>query len=81
MSTVRVQLFASYAEALGGPTIDLLLPPGSKVSDLLDCIRSLPAAAVLPPVPRVAINRSFASSEQIIFADDEIALIPPVSGG
>lgn len=81
MSTVRVQLFASYAEALGGPTIDLRLPPGSKVSDLLECIRSLPAGSVLPRAPRVAINRSFASSEQVILADDEIALIPPVAGG
>ncbi|MGH7652547.1 MAG: MoaD/ThiS family protein [Gemmatimonadaceae bacterium] len=76
-----MQLFASYAEALGGSTIDLPLPAGSKVSDLLDSIRSLPAASLLPRAPRVAINRAFASSEQVILADDEVALIPPVAGG
>ena len=81
MSTVRVQLFASYAEAFGGPTIDIPLPPGSKVSELIDRIRALPTASGLPPAARVAINRSFVSLEQVVLVDDEIALIPPVAGG
>ncbi len=81
MSTVTVQLFASYAELLGAPTVELPLAPGSTVKDLLSRIRSLPGASSLPNAPRVAINRSFAASEQIVEASDEIALIPPVAGG
>ena len=81
MSTVTVQLFASYADLLGGPTVELPLTPGTSVKDLLASLRSLPGASSLPPAPRVAINRSFATSDQLIAPSDEIALIPPVAGG
>jgi molybdopterin converting factor small subunit len=81
VSTVTVQLFASYAELLGGSTIELTLMPGSTVSELIHRIRLLPGASLLPAAPRVAVNRAFASSEQRIQPNDEIALIPPVAGG
>jgi molybdopterin converting factor subunit 1 len=81
VSTVTVQLFASYADLLGAPTLELPLTPGTTVQDLLQRIRSLPGASLLPPAPRVAVNRSFATSDQIVKASDEIALIPPVAGG
>ena len=81
MSTVTVQLFASYADLLGAPTVELPLPPGATVKDLLVRLRSLPGASSLPAAPRVAINRSFAAADQLIAPSDEIALIPPVAGG
>ena len=81
MSTVTVQLFASYADLLGAPTVELPLTPGTTVKDLLQRLRSLPGASSLPPSPRVAVNRSFAASDQLIEPSDEIALIPPVAGG
>ena len=81
MSTVTVQLFASYADLLGAPTVELHLAPGSTVRDLLAEIRSLPGATRLPGSPRVALNRTFAKSDQIVSSGDEIALIPPVAGG
>ena len=81
MSTVTVQLFASYADLLGAPTVELPVRPGTTVQDLVDSIRSLPGASSLPSAPRVAINRSFAASDQLVEPSDEIALIPPVAGG
>ena len=81
MSTVTVQLFASYADLLGAPTVELPLAPGTTVQDLLHSIRSLPGASSLPSAPRVAVNRSFAESDQLIEPSDEVALIPPVAGG
>lgn len=81
MSTVTVQLFASYAESFGGTTLELPLKSGSTVADLLSCLRRLPGASILPASPRVAVNRKFASGNQRIDAGDEIALIPPVAGG
>jgi molybdopterin synthase sulfur carrier subunit len=81
VSTVTVQLFASYAESFGGPTIELPLKSGSTVADLVDNLRLLPGASILPQSPRVAINRKFASANQLVDARDEIALIPPVAGG
>jgi sulfur-carrier protein len=81
VSTVTVQLFASYADLLGAPTVELPLTPGSTVTDLVRSIRLLPGAGSLPDSPRVAVNRSFATSDQVIELTDEIALIPPVAGG
>ena len=81
MSTVKVQLFASYAELLGAPTVELPITPGTTVQDLIYRIRSLPGASVLPGAPRVAVNRRFAAPNQLVEPSDEIALIPPVAGG
>jgi molybdopterin converting factor small subunit len=81
VSTVTVQLFAAYAEMLGGTAIEIPLAPGSTVSDLIDSIRSLPGASLLPQSPRVAVNRTFAGATQVVDSRDEIALIPPVAGG
>jgi molybdopterin synthase sulfur carrier subunit len=81
VSTVTVQLFASYAESFGGATLEIPLESGSTVADLLDNLRLLPGASILPDSPRVAVNRRFASVDQLIDARDEIALIPPVAGG
>jgi molybdopterin converting factor small subunit len=78
---VTVQLFASYAESFGGPILQLPLKPGSTVADLVDHLRLLPGASILPDSPRVAVNRKFASADQLLDAADEIALIPPVAGG
>jgi molybdopterin converting factor small subunit len=79
--TVSVQLFASYAEIFGGPTLEVPLGPGTTVNDLIDHLRALPGATRLPHSPRVAVNRVFAGVDQILSPNDEIALIPPVAGG
>jgi molybdopterin converting factor small subunit len=81
VSTVTVQLFASYAESFGGATLELPLESGSTVADLVDSLRLLPGAQILPESPRVAVNRKFAAPDQLVHARDEIALIPPVAGG
>ena len=81
MSTVTVQLFASYAESFGGATLEIPLESGGTVADLLDNLRLLPGASILPDSPRVAVNRKFATFDQVVDARDEIALIPPVAGG
>lgn len=81
MSPVTVQLFASYADLVGKPTIEVPLNPGDMVSDLLRNLRALPAASTLPPTARVAVNRSFAGDRTLLHSGDEVALIPPVAGG
>jgi MoaE-MoaD fusion protein len=81
VSTVTVQLFASYADLLGASSVQLPLAPGSTVQDLIHGIRAMPGASGLPAAPRVAVNRAFASLQRVITESDEIALIPPVAGG
>lgn len=79
--TVTVLLFASYADALGAASLDVQLPDGATVSDLLGTISHLPGANRLPPRPLVAVNRSYAAPGLELAAGDEVALIPPVAGG
>lgn len=79
--TVTVLLFASYADALGHSSVDVQLPAGATVADLLQHVRGYPGADRLPPRPLVAVNRSYAGEGAVLSAGDEVALIPPVAGG
>ena len=78
---MRVLLFASYADALGGSSVDVAVPDGATVADVVSAVRSLPRARALPPEPLVAVNHAYARRDQVVRASDEIALIPPVAGG
>ncbi|MHB1861728.1 MAG: MoaD/ThiS family protein [Gemmatimonadaceae bacterium] len=79
--TVRVLLFASYADVLGGPELRLDLPDGSTVRELVAALRRRPGAHRLPPDPLVAVNQRYAGPGTPITAADEVAIIPPVAGG
>lgn len=74
---VTVRLFAVLRERAGAPAVTLELPEGARVRDALDSL-----AGLADGVPLVlAVNREYASEEQVLDAGDELALIPPVSGG
>jgi molybdopterin converting factor small subunit len=79
--TVTALLFASYADALGLPRVELTLPAGSTVRDALDRLRRLPGGATIPATPLVAINLAYARGDATLAAGDELAVIPPVAGG
>ena len=79
--TVRVLLFASYADALGAPEIRLDLPDGSRVRDVLEQVQRMAAGKRIPGNPMVAVNERYASPDQAVSAADEVAIIPPVAGG
>jgi molybdopterin converting factor small subunit len=81
VSAVTVHLFASYAESFGANNLKIDLAPESTVADLVAELRALPGSYVLPPAPRVAVNRKFATLDQPLRPTDEVALIPPVAGG
>jgi molybdopterin synthase catalytic subunit len=74
---VTVRLFAQLRERAGKRELDLELPEGARVRDALAAIDEL--AAGLPVV--MAINREYADEAAELHAGDELALIPPVSGG
>ena len=79
--TIRVLLFASYADAFGAPMIPLEVPAGSSVRDVLGSVRADPKALHLPPAPLVAVNAEYAELDQTLAEGDEVAIIPPVAGG
>ena len=79
--TVTVRFFASYAEALGRPSLMLDLDHGATVQDVMHRVAALPGAASVPPSPLIAVNHSYAKPTQLLSDGDEVALIPPVAGG
>jgi molybdopterin synthase catalytic subunit len=74
---VTVRLFAMLRERAGARELTLELPDGASVRDALEQLGDL--AAGLPLV--MAVNREYAPEDQVLGAGDELALIPPVSGG
>jgi len=74
---VRVRLFAQLRERAGAGELELDLPEGARVAEALAALDEV--AAGLPVV--LAVNREYAREDAPLAAGDELALIPPVSGG
>ena len=79
--TLRVLLFASYADAFGRDALDVALPAGATVGDLVAALTALRGGERLPPRPLVAVNQGYADYGRSLTAGDEVAVIPPVAGG
>jgi molybdopterin converting factor subunit 1 len=79
--TVRVLLFASYADAIGASEIALDLPAKARVRDVLARVRAMASGKRVPDRPMVAVNQRYAVDDQLVQASDEVAIIPPVAGG
>jgi len=81
-STVRVQVrcFGPVREALGTGQLDLAVPAGTTADGLrLLLAERAPALQRLPVA--FAVNRAYARADQALCEGDEVALIPPISGG
>jgi MoaE-MoaD fusion protein len=74
---VTVRLFAMLRERAGAPEVTLELPEGARVADAVAELGHL--AEGLPLV--MAVNREYAPADRPLDPGDELALIPPVSGG
>ena len=75
--TVRVRLFAMLRERAGRDVVELELPDGASVGDALAALQDVTAGVTCV----LAVNRDYADAGRILVAGDELALIPPVSGG
>jgi molybdopterin converting factor subunit 1 len=77
---IKVRFFAAYREIAGTNQVELQFQEGAAVTDLLKRLKrdfaGLPGKGF-----RVAINAEFVEASQIMQPGDEVALIPPVSGG
>jgi molybdopterin synthase catalytic subunit len=76
---VRVRLFAMLRERAGASELELELPDGARVHDALAAPAVAALAGGLPLV--MAVNREYAAADAPLSPGDELALIPPVSGG
>lgn len=81
--TLRVRLFAILRERAGRDAVEVELPEGATVADALAALGRQPAlAGPLAQTPvRMAVNREYATEGTAIAPGDELALIPPISGG
>jgi molybdopterin synthase catalytic subunit len=79
---VRVKLFAILRDRAGTSELALELAEGATVLDAVGAIgEKLPAIAALLGRAATAVNRSYVPAGAVLCDGDELAIIPPVSGG
>ena len=78
-----VKLFAVFRERAGTDRLAIHLPDGATVADAVAAVGRAPGMAeVIERMPvRAALNREYVDDDAPVADGDEIALIPPVSGG
>jgi MoaE-MoaD fusion protein len=74
---VRVRLFAGLRERAGSGSVDVELPDDAVVGDVWSALRLGDEPAGL----LYALNRAYSEKSTPLSAGDEVAVIPPVSGG
>ena len=80
--TVHLRFFASLRERLKTATAERGLPNGSSVADLWVALcRERPDLLPLGASMSFAVNREYVERDYGLADGDEVALIPPVSGG
>ncbi|MCY3820382.1 MAG: MoaD/ThiS family protein [Gammaproteobacteria bacterium] len=84
---VRAVFFASLREAVDNDVLDLDIDDGASLDDLRRCLASRldedQMAAIGGADIRVAVNRRLVhdGEESVLSAGDEVAFMPPVTGG
>lgn len=77
-----MRLFATYREVTGRKEIDLELPAGTTLQGLLSHVgQTYPRLKGFEDSMLVAVNQEFVDLAVTLKDGDEIALMPPVSGG
>lgn len=80
--TIHVRLFAIQRELAGTRALDLELGDGATIEDAWSAlVARYPVLAPGRPAIRFAVNREYADADQALHHGDELACIPPVSGG
>ncbi|MEN9225409.1 MAG: MoaD/ThiS family protein [Thermostichus sp. HHBFW_bins_43] len=79
---VTLKLFAIYQEVIGQSEMILYVAPGTTIGQVCDqLIQRYPALAPWKSQTRFGLNLNFVAADTPLAADDEMVLIPPVSGG
>jgi molybdopterin synthase catalytic subunit len=79
---IRVRLFARQRELAGAREVALDLAAGATIEDAWNAVAArVPAIAAGRPFVRFARNGEYADADQALADGDEVACIPPISGG
>ena len=80
--SITLRLFAVFRETVGSSTLEQEVPVGTTVGQVLEqLISEYPSLAGAEAAVSFSVNRAYASAETVLHAGDEVAFIPPVSGG
>jgi len=81
-ATIRVRLFARYAELVGRAEAAVSVSLPATVGDVVRRLRDeIPAAQALPERPLAAVNMRHVKLDAGVGDGDEVALLPPIAGG
>lgn len=79
---VKVKLFAIYQEVFSTSELELALASGTTAGEVLaSLIEQQPQLSKWQEVTRFGVNLQFVSPTTVLEDNDELVLIPPVSGG
>lgn len=79
---VTVKLFATFREATGQPERVVEIAPGTTVGQLWSTlVTESPRLAPLSSSAAFAVNKRYSQPESALHDGDEVAFLPPVSGG
>ena len=79
---ITVKLFALMREKAGTDTVALDLPAGANLTQAVAAlIRQYPVLEPYMANTRFSLHMDFVDADTSLAAGDELALIPPVSGG
>lgn len=79
---VTIKLFAVLRERAGRAEVGLDVPAGTTAAQAAGkLVEEIPALAGLIGRAAFAVNRGYVKPDAVLCEGDELALIPPVSGG
>jgi molybdopterin converting factor subunit 1 len=79
---LRIRLFASFREAVGSGTLTWNAPADATVADVVAALRAAyPRLGPAADKAMLAVNQEYVDGALRLRDGDELALIPPVSGG
>jgi molybdopterin converting factor subunit 1 len=82
MVKIKIMFFSSVKDELGMRELEMSLPQDAKVADVLAHLkRDFERLAPILERSCLAVNGEYATAEAGLHEGDEVAVLPPVSGG
>lgn len=82
MATVNVRLYAGLQDMIGARDVQLQVPDGATIGQLRDRLgEEYPVVQAFLPTLVCAVDEEYVPSDHVLHDGDNVALIPPVSGG
>lgn len=79
---IKIKFFAAYRDVVGRQEIIMDVEEGSKLRDVVEELKRIyPRLSGFSDSIIASVNKKYAAEEVLLNEGDEIALLPPVSGG